>query len=746
MFIDKKGNEKVIVDVSFPPNKDSLLGKAGAITKFKVWEDYMWMSPSAFYLGNFYTVSVSITPGKLNCNLSPKTPMLAAIAAFAMNPSRLEGMITQTKGDGIFHEVRLCNDGEIVPVKVDYYFPHDSLARKYVFIHSEAREIWAMLIEKACAKSYGSYQYMTLKLQKEPLTAAFRLLTGYPTDIVKHEDKDDLLKKIKDANKKEYPIIATTGTIQCVIMEIIQVVKNSITKNKVKVMMWDESYISQNPEFERIEGNDGLKNTYLISFDDFFTKFAATGINKYEPKIKYIKAINFAAPETAESSSSTTSPSNLPLARGLMSGGELHFFGIKVTTGYEGFIKVLEKGLRDSKTRYGVLVGFKEEEGKEIEYVAHRLYSMEKMITIELQSKKAGWFYCLVRAEKKKSQESELKIVVQDNSESKNLREITGLDMLEYTLISMVKGYVKAKGVENEVSKGVFEYTFKNCLNILTGKYFVNNSGYQLLSTAKVKNGPVDSIPPSSSDEITLKVDPGNSEFLCFMWKGPLHDPEISWKTMINKTKEDIIKEIEEGKLSTTNKEELAPGVFFVTYEYDCGVLLAIKNTTKHMLYKGSHDFTINNLSLKEEKIDEDELKTIVTPDSTFYLNAKIIDTHKPVYYTFKHISTIETSNELDQKIIDELMLTGEEKKLGEKCYAWTKMISDHWCMYLTNDSPHIAKITIQVVKVLNLKCENEEKWQYVLKSKAVLLKRVQSINALNVSSCVWKYVCEFIK
>ena len=93
-------------------------------------------------------------------------------------------------------------------VVVDDYFPYCTHKDDWAFSRSNAsKEIWVLLIEKAWAKIYGSYQRIEAGTTGEALPA----LCGAPAEFIFHAEKKDLIdiwQKIRNSDLKNF-IIAT---------------------------------------------------------------------------------------------------------------------------------------------------------------------------------------------------------------------------------------------------------------------------------------------------------------------------------------------------------------------------------------------------------------------------------------------------------------------------------------------------------------------------------------------------------
>ena len=87
-------------------------------------------------------------------------------------------MTKETNKEGVYL-VRICHDGLWKIVVVDDSFPCTQ-DRKLVFTKAKRRQLYVPLIEKACAKLFGSYA----ALRSGTLMEGLQLLTGAPCDYI----------------------------------------------------------------------------------------------------------------------------------------------------------------------------------------------------------------------------------------------------------------------------------------------------------------------------------------------------------------------------------------------------------------------------------------------------------------------------------------------------------------------------------------------------------------------------------
>jgi len=81
--------------------------------------------------------------------------------------------------------VRICHNGLWKTIIVDDYFPctkHNHL----VFTQAKRRQLYVPLIEKACAKVFGSYA----SLRSGNMLEGLQLLTGAPCDDINLRPQD----------------------------------------------------------------------------------------------------------------------------------------------------------------------------------------------------------------------------------------------------------------------------------------------------------------------------------------------------------------------------------------------------------------------------------------------------------------------------------------------------------------------------------------------------------------------------
>lgn len=146
-------------------------------------------------------------------------------------------------------------NGEKRTVVVDDYFPYNNKTYRWAFSKSvdqfssesftRINEIWVLILEKAWAKIYGSYQ----RIENGTAGEAMYPLTGCPQKQFIHDDikdPEDFWQRIKNADWKKYPMCCSI------------------------VSKYDENVDNQQVEFEGLVDNHAytLIGAHIIYLDN----------------------------------------------------------------------------------------------------------------------------------------------------------------------------------------------------------------------------------------------------------------------------------------------------------------------------------------------------------------------------------------------------------------------------------------------------------------------------------------------
>ena len=134
-----------------------------------------------------WSVISSPRPGDIEQGALGNCWLLAALALVTERPRILRQiLLTKTVNDEGIYLVRICHNGSWKTIMVDDCFPCTNQGQ-LVFSQARGRQLYVPLIEKACAKLFGSYT----NLISGTLIEGLQLLTGAPCDHINLETNDD---------------------------------------------------------------------------------------------------------------------------------------------------------------------------------------------------------------------------------------------------------------------------------------------------------------------------------------------------------------------------------------------------------------------------------------------------------------------------------------------------------------------------------------------------------------------------
>lgn len=127
-----------------------------------------------------WTIFSSPDPSDIQQGALGNCWLVAALALITERPRLLEHILLtkEVNKEGVYL-VRICHNGIWQAIIVDDYFPctaHNHL----VFTQAKRRQLYIPLIEKACAKVFGSYA----NLRRGNMQEGLQLLTGAPCDYI----------------------------------------------------------------------------------------------------------------------------------------------------------------------------------------------------------------------------------------------------------------------------------------------------------------------------------------------------------------------------------------------------------------------------------------------------------------------------------------------------------------------------------------------------------------------------------
>ena len=130
--------------------------------------------------------------------------MLSSLSALAERPNLVMRLfhkdVVTTQG---VYGIWICENGEWRNVIIDDYFPCKNEYTGPAFSRANGNELWVLLIEKAYAKVYGSYEI----IEGGNPPVALRDLTGAPYENKDEGDENELWEFITEMDKKGFYIL-----------------------------------------------------------------------------------------------------------------------------------------------------------------------------------------------------------------------------------------------------------------------------------------------------------------------------------------------------------------------------------------------------------------------------------------------------------------------------------------------------------------------------------------------------------
>jgi hypothetical protein len=164
--------KKLYVDAEFPATAQSI----GAAI------DVLWLRPSEFMQGKPVLFSEGIAPDDILQGSLGDCYFLSSLSVLAERPKRIERLFRHDIANNVgVHRITLHPNGHRKDVIVDDLFPCSPVTRKPLFSGNKGPELWVMLLEKAYAKTFGSYKAIEAGSPAKALVD----LTGAPVTLLK---------------------------------------------------------------------------------------------------------------------------------------------------------------------------------------------------------------------------------------------------------------------------------------------------------------------------------------------------------------------------------------------------------------------------------------------------------------------------------------------------------------------------------------------------------------------------------
>ena len=192
--------------------------------RVREWETLVWKRPKEVYgeQGIPFTIYESVKPNDIKQGKCGDCYFLSSLSALAEYPERIEKIfLTKEVNEAGCYAVSLFVNGEKRTVVVDDYFPYDTHKQNWAFSRPseeedekqgrKTKELWVLILEKAWAKVFGSYQ----RIEAGTAGEAFYPLTGCPHKFFIHSDcrnLDRLWQTILRSDNLKFPMCTAVAS------------------------------------------------------------------------------------------------------------------------------------------------------------------------------------------------------------------------------------------------------------------------------------------------------------------------------------------------------------------------------------------------------------------------------------------------------------------------------------------------------------------------------------------------------
>jgi hypothetical protein len=201
-------------DPEFPPTMESLVDPTSQIKGEydRNWVNFEWGRVSDIFGTQFFKVFQDIDPCDVRQGELGNCYFLSCLSALAEYPYLITRLFdTDVQDDQGVYAVWLHINGTWREIIIDDFYPIIDLGEgiEFAFSRTSEDELWAMALEKAYAKAYGSYH----RIEVGDPVYTLRELTGAPFERIEDaafKNFEFIWNKIVTAERKGYVMIAYT--------------------------------------------------------------------------------------------------------------------------------------------------------------------------------------------------------------------------------------------------------------------------------------------------------------------------------------------------------------------------------------------------------------------------------------------------------------------------------------------------------------------------------------------------------
>ena len=272
-----RDNKIKFTDPTFPPNLNSLL-KRDSGSETLLWENVFWMRISDLFQFYEFELFKELSPLNLNQGLLSNGYFVEALSILIETPELIKNLFSSSHPSeyGVY-AINLFINGKWSRILIDDHIPvieaKDGGVKPAFSSSVISGEAWVLLLEKAYAKAYGSYQRIN---SGDPIHF-LRELTGAPyariTPII---SQAAFLQKISGVINKGWILTAKSANSTLEIQEGMTYTILSIDRENKEISL-------RNPWSPALKNQDGI---FSLKFYEFAKNFTEIGVCMVQPKFK----------------------------------------------------------------------------------------------------------------------------------------------------------------------------------------------------------------------------------------------------------------------------------------------------------------------------------------------------------------------------------------------------------------------------------------------------------------------------
>ncbi|CAD8199562.1 unnamed protein product [Paramecium octaurelia] len=648
-------------DSLFPPHQSSL----SKDTNFKKGKNLVWKRPDQFLEPGQIKLFDTIDPMDIKQGELGDCYFLSSLSALAEIPQQVQKLFRhqEYQQNGLYG-IFMCNNGILQECVIDDFIPCQKQGGP-IFSKANGNELWVLLLEKAYAKIYGSYQ----KIEQGLAGQALKDLTGAPSEyfIRKAETlKDaDLCWEFMEKNDKEKYILTASsetneqGTEQdngngivsqhCYAILDLQRVIGSDGKpdriirirnpwgRKEWIKDWSDNSSKWTPELrERLQVHRKDDGIFWMSVNDFITEFSQVCVCKFKPDYLYT-----ATPLKVEKSDAVTTKVIL------MKVYEKSHAFISLTQSDKRFF---QKGHQNSLAR--LIIGELDAHKKEVLHYSGSAFDNERDIVVE-KIFEPGYYALYVEVDWAQNYDRYLAI----SSYGSKSVQFTELEFPagqeKHSIDNIFNGFLRAheRDTDEEKVKDI-EPGIRRISGIVGGYiyYWYQNQTtkktlHEVLHLNSIQN--LEICPPySNPSKVEIQIKPLSTVMIKYRVTkqgGGSYGYTLKCQTQVieAKSEQDIIQQAIQ---QADQKQQRSPQgeniqVFFYLVKFPAGVAFYYENKDQRT-YQETISFEVSNLKGVELDISKDVVIEI-PPGQSKLIKLQSIDPSQGYSYAYSFVSKL---------------------------------------------------------------------------------------------------------